>query len=215
MLLLAKESFAFALRAHVTYYLLCSNRHFSSLHYLSLAHAPHFTHKSLFSITAGKGCRRLVYLDLSGCTQLCADSLALIGRGCPILATLLLDDIPECNDVMILKLVNHCHSLRHISFLGGSALTDKAFKHLAIENRKLRTIKIESKHSCSYLLPSSDSSCADNLVITDVTLRALGKACRELTHVYIAGCSRISDQGLRALSNLKKLQVLNVADCTK
>lgn len=133
-------------------------RHFSCLHYLSLAHAPHFTHKSLLSITAGKGCRRLVYLDLSGCTQLCADSLALIGRGCPILATLLLDDIPQCNDVMILKLVNHCHSLRHISFMGGSTLSDKAFKHLAVENRKLRTIKIESNTS-SIQLSFSSSSC--------------------------------------------------------
>ena len=121
----------------------CCDRYFSSLHYLSLAYAPHFTHKSLSSITTGKGCRRLVYLDLSGCTQLCGDALGLIGRGCSILATLVLNDIPECSDPMVLRL--HCHTLRHISFLGGSQLTDKAFKHLAVENRKLKTIKIESE----------------------------------------------------------------------
>ena len=55
----------------------------------------------------------------------------------------------------------------------------------------------------------------DNSVISDVTLRALGKACRELQHVYLAGCSRITDQGLRALGSLRKLQVLNIADCTR
>lgn len=52
-------------------------------------------------------------------------------------------------------------------------------------------------------------------MISDVTLRALGKACRELQHVYLAGCSRITDQGLRALGSLRKLQVLNIADCTR
>lgn len=86
-----------------------------------------------------------MHLDLSGCTQLTADGLGFIGRGCPILGTLLLDDIPDCSDVMILKLVAHCHTLRHISFMGGSRLSDRAFKYLAMENRKLRTIKIESE----------------------------------------------------------------------
>ncbi len=117
-----------------------------SLHYLSLAYSTQFTSKGLQSITMGKGCRRLVYLDLSGCTHLSADGMNYIGKGCPILNTLILDDIPECTDDMILKLTAHCHTLRHISFMGGgSFLTDKAFKHLVSENRKLKTIKIESK----------------------------------------------------------------------
>lgn len=55
----------------------------------------------------------------------------------------------------------------------------------------------------------------DNHVLTDATLRAFGKACRDLNHLYVAGCSRISDQGMRGLANLKKLQVLNVADCVR
>lgn len=46
-------------------------------------------------------------------------------------------------------------------------------------------------------------------------MRALAKACRDLQHVYLAGCSRITDQGLRALGSLRKLQVLNIADCTR
>ena len=45
----------------------------------------------------------------------------------------------------IQSLVVHCHTLRHISFLGGSVLSDRAFKHLALENRKLKSIRIESK----------------------------------------------------------------------
>ena len=139
-------------------------RYCVSLHYLSLAYSPHFTSKGLKSITTGKGCRRLVYLDLSGCSSVSAEGMLFIGKGCPILNTLLLDDIPECDDSMVLKLVAHCHTLRHISFMGTSKLTDRAFKYLAMENRKLRSIKIESKStiltigiihfkSTSYLLP--------------------------------------------------------------
>lgn len=120
-------------------------RYCVSLHYLSLAYSPHFTSKGLKSITSGKGCRRLVYLDLSGCTTLSAEGMLFIGMGCPILNTLLLDDIPDCEDSMVLKLVAHCHTLRHISFMGGSKLTDRAFKYLAMENRKLRSIKLESE----------------------------------------------------------------------
>ena len=78
-----------------------------------------------------------------------------IGKGCPILNTLLLDDIPECDDSMVLKLVAHCHTLRHISFMGSSKLTDRAFKYLAMENRKLRSIKIESK-SIHHIIIYSD-----------------------------------------------------------
>ncbi len=126
-------------------------RHYPNLHYLSLSRCTHFTSKGLHSITSGKGCRRLLYLDLSGCTQLTADGFGYIGKGCSILNTLLLDDIPNLEDSMILKLASYCKTLRHISIMGGSKLTDKAFIFLAMENRRLRCIKIESK--CSSFKP--------------------------------------------------------------
>ena len=165
---------------------------------------------------AGKGCRRLVYIDISGCTSLSAEGLFFIGKGCPILNTLLMDDIPECDDSMVLKLVAHCHTLRHISFMGSSKLTDRAFKYLAMENRKLRSIKIESEFNLFMLvLGLVFAFHSDNPYIGDVTLRAIGKACRDLTHLYVAGCSRISDHGLKGLVSLRKLQVLNIADCNR
>ena len=51
---------------------------------------------------AGKGCRRLVHLDLSGCIQLTAEGMHFLGKGCPILNTLVLDDLPDISDSMIL-----------------------------------------------------------------------------------------------------------------
>lgn len=78
------------------------HRRCASLHYLSLAYCEHFSSRGLHSIMVGKGCRRLVYLDLSGCTQLTPEGMHFIGRGCPILNTLVLNDLPKITDNMLL-----------------------------------------------------------------------------------------------------------------
>ena len=57
--------------------------------------------------------------------------------------------------------------------------------------------------------------CVENHYITDATMKILGMKCRDLNHLFIAGCLRITDNGMKALSRLKKLQVLNVADCNR
>ena len=51
--------------------------------------------------------------------------------------------------------------------------------------------------------------------MSDVALRALSRACKDLQVVYLAGCSRVTDQGLKALSHVKKMRVLNIADCSR
>lgn len=48
-----------------------------------------------------------------------------------------------------------------------------------------------------------------------MSLRALGKVCRDLRQVYLAGCSRITDHGMKALGTLRLLQMLNIADCIR
>ena len=56
---------------------------------------------------------------------------------------------------------------------------------------------------------------SDNLAVTDLSLKALGKACRNLECISIAGCSKITDHGLKGLQFLKSLISLNVADCVR
>jgi F-box/leucine-rich repeat protein 13 len=170
----------------------------TNLNHLSLAYCLHFTSKGLRSIQHGKGCRRLVYLDLSGCSKLTAEGLQYVGTGCPILNTVILDDIPTITDTMITSLASSCHNLRHVSILGGSAFSDRSVRALAHHSKKLRTLKIEN-----------------NSVVTDTSLRVLGRGCRDLQLLHLAGCSRLSDKGLVELKRLKRLQVLNIADCTR
>ncbi|XP_065910506.1 F-box and leucine-rich repeat protein 13-like isoform X2 [Dysidea avara] len=178
--------------------LIALSKYCTNLRYLSLAYCTKFTSKGLHYISVGKGCRKLVHLDLSGCTQLTADCMKYIGRGCPVINILNLDDIPDLDDDLILALVNHCTTLRHLSILGGSCITDHSVKRLAIQSKKLRSIKIEN-----------------NMLISDMSLRALGKVCRDLRHIYLAGCSRITDHGMKSLGTLKQLQMINIADCIR
>lgn len=49
----------------------CLFRHFHNLQNLSLAYCRKFTDKGLQYLNLGNGCHKLIYLDLSGCTQVC------------------------------------------------------------------------------------------------------------------------------------------------
>ena len=68
-----------------------------------------------------------------------------VARGCPVLNVLHLNEMPDLDDEIILALVNQCTTLRHLSILSGSCITDHSMKRLAIQSKKLRSIKIESK----------------------------------------------------------------------
>lgn len=50
---------------------LCLFRYFQNLQNLSLAYCRKFTDKGLRYLNLGNGCHKLMYLDLSGCTQVC------------------------------------------------------------------------------------------------------------------------------------------------
>lgn len=52
-------------------FLPCLFRHFHNLQNLSLAYCRGFTDKGLQYLNLGNGCHKLIYLDLSGCTQVC------------------------------------------------------------------------------------------------------------------------------------------------
>ena len=62
-----------------------------------------------------------------------------------MLNVLHLNELPDLDDEIILALVNQCATLRHLSILGGSCITDHSMKRLAIQSKKLRSIKLESK----------------------------------------------------------------------
>ena len=51
--------------------------------------------------------------------------------------------------------------------------------------------------------------------ISDNAMKAIGKNCSELEHLYIADCQRLTDQSMKAIAACQNLVVCNFADVVK
>ncbi|KAM5173064.1 F-box and leucine-rich repeat protein 13 [Mantella aurantiaca] len=173
------------------------SRYLLNLQYLSLAYSRKFTDKGLQYLGSGKGCHKIIYLDLSGCTQISIDGFKHIAAGCGSLQHLKINDMFTLTDSCLIALLEKCHNLASVSLLGSPHLSDAAFKVLA-HGKKLVKIRIEGNNR-----------------ITDTSIKAISRSCPSLNHIYLADCQKITDISLKAISSLKNITVLNVADCIR
>ena len=60
-----------------------SVRYCTNMLYLSLAYCTKFTNKGLSYMANGKGCHKIVHLDLSGCEQVCGNFTEINESGLP------------------------------------------------------------------------------------------------------------------------------------
>ncbi|XP_053320247.1 dynein regulatory complex subunit 6 [Spea bombifrons] len=168
-----------------------------NLQYVSLAYSRKFTDKGLQYLGSAKGCHKLIYLDLSGCTQISVEGFRFIAAGCSSLQQLKINDMFTLTDNCILALLEKCQCITSVSLLSSPHLSDAAFKVLA-QGRKLVKLRIEGNNR-----------------ITDASIKALSKSCPNLNHIYLADCQKITDASLKAVATLKNITVLNVADCIR
>ena len=146
--------------------------------------------QGLLYMAEGRGCHKLVHVDMSGCKQLTPECLTCLGKATPQLQTIILSNIASLQDDALVGLSASCKHLRHVDLIGARALTDLGIKALAVHNRELRVFKLE-----------------ENPHVTDGAVKALAHACLQLSHVHLANCGRLGDPSLRALGQLKHLQV--------
>ncbi|XP_075713437.1 F-box and leucine-rich repeat protein 13 isoform X2 [Rhinoderma darwinii] len=173
------------------------SRYLLNLQYLSVAYSRKFTDKGLQYLGSGKGCHKIMYIDLSGCTQISVDGFRYIAHGCASLQHLKINNMFTLTDNCITTLLERCQNIVSISLLGSPHLSDSAFKILS-HGRKLVKIRIEG-----------------NSRITDSSIKAISRSSPNLNHIYIADCQKITDISLKALASLKNITVLNVADCIR
>ncbi|KAM6287700.1 F-box and leucine-rich repeat protein 13 [Spheniscus humboldti] len=169
---------------------------FPNLQYLSLAHCRKFTDKGLLYLGSGKGCHKLIYLDLSGCIQISVDGFRNIANGCSRIQDLLINKMPTLTDRCIQALVEKCQQIMSVVFLDSPHLSDTTFKALA--ECKLVKVSIEGNNQ-----------------ITDLSFKLMSKCCPYIRHIHMADCQKITDAGLKMISPLKHILVLNVADCIR
>uniref|UniRef100_A0A4W2GVZ4 F-box and leucine rich repeat protein 13 n=1 Tax=Bos indicus x Bos taurus TaxID=30522 RepID=A0A4W2GVZ4_BOBOX len=87
-------------------------RYFYNLQNLSLAYCRKFTDKGLQYLNLGNGCHKLIYLDLSGCTQITDSAMEMLSAKCHYLHIL---DVSGCillTDQMLENLEMGCRQLR-------------------------------------------------------------------------------------------------------
>ncbi|XP_040518054.1 dynein regulatory complex subunit 6 isoform X1 [Gallus gallus] len=172
------------------------SRNFPNLQYLSLAHCRKFTDKGLQYLGTGTGCHKLIYLDLSGCIQISVDGFRNIANGCSGIQDLLINEMPTLTDRCIQALVQKCRQITSVVFLDSPHLSDTTFK--ALTECKLVKVRIEGNNQ-----------------ITDLSFKMMSKCCQYIRHIHFAGCPKITDVGLKMISKLKNILVLNVADCLR
>ncbi|NXP75009.1 DRC6 protein, partial [Ramphastos sulfuratus] len=169
---------------------------FPNLQHLSLAHCRKFTDKGLLYLGSGKGCHKLRYLDLSGCIQISVDGFRNIANGCSGIQDLLLNEMPALTDRCIQALVEKCQQITSVVFHDSPYLSDTTFK--ALTECKLVKVNIEGNNQ-----------------ITDSSFELMSKSCPYIRHIHVADCQKITDAGLKTISPLKHILVLNVADCIR
>ncbi|XP_045420243.1 dynein regulatory complex subunit 6 [Lemur catta] len=171
-------------------------RHFYNLQNLSLAYCRKFTDKGLQYLNLGNGCHKLIYLDLSGCTQISVQGFKNIANSCSGIMHLTINDMPTLTDNCVKALVEKCFRITSIVFTGAPHISDGAFKALSTCN--LRKIRFEG-----------------NKRITDTCFKFMGKNFPNMNHIYMVDCKGVTDSSLRALSPLRQLTMLNLANCVR
>ncbi|NXA50721.1 DRC6 protein, partial [Nothocercus julius] len=172
------------------------SRSFPNLQYLSLAHCRKFTDKGLQYLGSGRGCHKLIYLDLSGCTQVSVDGFRNIANGCSRIQNLLINDMPTLTDRCIQALAEKCEQIMSVVFLDSPHLSDTTFRALA--ECKLVKVSIEGNNR-----------------ITDLSFKLMSKCCPYIRHIHVADCQKITDAGLKMIAPLKYILILNLADCLR
>ncbi|XP_054548485.1 dynein regulatory complex subunit 6 isoform X2 [Talpa occidentalis] len=171
-------------------------RHFCNLQNLSLAYCKKFTDKGLQYLNLANGCHKLIYLDLSGCTQISVQGFRNIANSCTGIMHLTINDMPTLTDNCVKALVEKCRRITSVVFIGAPHISDSAFK--ALSACSLRKIRFEG-----------------NKRITDACFKYIDKNYPNISHIYMSDCKRITDVSLKSLSPLKQLTVLNLANCVR
>ncbi|XP_067915350.1 F-box and leucine-rich repeat protein 13 [Heterodontus francisci] len=166
-----------------------------NLQYLSLAYSKKFTNKGLNYLATGKGCHKLVYLDISGCTQISVRGFKSFGICCHEIEHLIINNMATLTNSCITAMVSYYYNITTISLLASPHISDTAIKALVL-GKRLTKVKIEgNKH------------------ISDTSFKIFSKTCPNLNHIYVTDCPRITDNSLKSISTLKHVIVLNISDC--
>ncbi|XP_054093829.1 F-box and leucine-rich repeat protein 13 isoform X28 [Callithrix jacchus] len=191
-------------------------RHFHNLQNLSLAYCRRFTDKGLQYLNLGNGCHKLIYLDLSGCTQdlnvlsrhkklkelsvsacyrITDDGIQAFCKNSLILECLDVSYCSQLSDMIIKALAIYCINLTSLSIAGCPKITDSVMEMLSAK--------------CHYLHILDISGC---VLLTDQILDDLQIGCKQLRILRMQYCTNISKNAAERMSSKVQQQEYNSND---
>ncbi|KAJ6666299.1 hypothetical protein lerEdw1_000571 [Lerista edwardsae] len=172
------------------------SRGFPNLQYLSLAHCRKFTDKGLQYLSSGRGCHKLIYLDISGCLQISVEGFRNIANSCRGIQHLIINEMPTLTDRCILALAEKCRQIVTVEFNESPHVSDTAFKALC--ECKLVKMKIEGSNR-----------------ITDISFKVISRFWPAMKCISVADCQKITDNCLKLIAPLKAISSLILSDCVR
>lgn len=150
----------------------------------------------------GEGCRAVQHLNLGGCRQVKPWAFMKIFESCTQIETL---DVSYCsmitdNEIKILS--ESSRGLRRINLRECKLVSDVGLTFLS--------------QGCPNLMEINLRRSEMPFRITDVALLQLGQGCQSLVSINLRGCEMISDSGLSWISSwLKDLKHIDLSQCSK
>uniref|UniRef100_A0A287DAA7 F-box and leucine-rich repeat protein 13 n=1 Tax=Ictidomys tridecemlineatus TaxID=43179 RepID=A0A287DAA7_ICTTR len=212
-------------------------KHFHNLQNLSLAYCRKFTDKGLQYLNLGNGCHKLIYLDLSGCTQVCllvfsfqqqatssgaqaASSSHVILMLCTVRSTLFRGN-KRITDACFKFIDKNYPNINHIYMVDCKGLTDGSLKSLS----PLKQLTVLNLANCVRIGdvglrqfldgPSSirirELNLSNCMQLGDASIVKLSERCRNLNYLSLRNCEQLTDQGIEYIVNIFSLVSLDLS----
>ncbi|XP_007436464.1 dynein regulatory complex subunit 6-like, partial [Python bivittatus] len=169
---------------------------FPNLQFLSIAYCRKFTDKGLHYLGNGRGCHKLIYLDISGCLQITVEGFRNIGNSCSGIQYLTVNEMPTLTDRCIQALVQKCKKIVSIEFNESLHVSDTGLS--ALDACELVKMKIKGSNR-----------------VTDLSFKVMSKFWPGMKHIYVADCQKITDVALKLIRPLDHIVILNLSGCIR
>eukprot|EP00252_Welwitschia_mirabilis_P006445 TRINITY_DN17328_c0_g1_i1.p1 TRINITY_DN17328_c0_g1~~TRINITY_DN17328_c0_g1_i1.p1 ORF type:complete len:686 (-),score=109.31 TRINITY_DN17328_c0_g1_i1:517-2574(-) len=173
-------------------------------------------------VAISNGCPSLRELALWDCPSVGDHGLAAIARGCPLLEKLDLLNCPLITDAGLQSIVEDCPKLSFLSIESCPLVSNKFLKavgqcgadaiSLSINNCPL----VSDEGILSTVSPKLIKLKLQSLGVSDISLKAIGDCCTNLTELVLTSLRNVTQQGFQALGSaavMQKLKVLSINFC--
>ncbi|KAE8713928.1 EIN3-binding F-box protein 2 [Hibiscus syriacus] len=192
---------------------------------LDLSQCPLVSNKGLIAIA--ENCPNLTSLSIESCPKIGNEGLQAIGKLCPKLQSVSIKDCPLVGDHGVSSLLSPASSILSKVKLQGLSITDFSLAVIGHYGKSVTNLMLSGLQNVSEkgfwvmgnalglqrLVSLTITSCSG---VTDVSLEAIGKGCKNLKQMCLSRCCFVSGDGLVAFAKSAGfLECLQLEECNR